>query len=368
MRKLNARRTLVLVSQGLGLDGGGTAVVGRLLVRGLSELCAARGRPFTVLHLGSRADCPCTGDIVHFRGSQLRLGWEVAARQARREVSGIVFDHLGPARLQALLPGSFRSRFAVYLHGIEAWQARSWQRLRALRLANVLLANSHYTAGRTQRELELERHVEIVSPVLEERPAEGTADGALLGALGERFLLMVGRMAASERYKGHDELLEAMAELRGEATPVKLVVVGGGDDIARLRTKAVSLGVSDAVTFTGFVSEATKQALFERAAAFVMPSRDEGFGLVYLEAMRAGCPCVALANTAAAELITDNETGLLVPDLGRAVLGKALRTLLDEPEWAKRLGEGGRLRWRQRHQYPAFRDALEERLTGFLDA
>ena len=122
------------------------------------------------------------------------------------------------------------------------------------------------------------------------------------------------------------------------------------------------------MTFTGFVSEATKQALFERAAAFVMPSRDEGFGLVYLEAMRAGCPCVALANTAAAELITDNETGLLVPDLGRAVLGKALRTLLDEPEWAKRLGEGGHLRWRQRHQYPAFRDALEERLTGFLDA
>ena len=83
----------------------------------------------------------------------------------------------------------------------------------------------------------------------------------------------------------------------------RLVVAGDGDDRPRLEARAAALGLGGAVLFTGFVSEATLAELYRRAAVFVMPSLGEGFGLVYLEAMRAGKPCVAARGSAAEEVV-----------------------------------------------------------------
>jgi glycosyltransferase involved in cell wall biosynthesis len=101
------------------------------------------------------------------------------------------------------------------------------------------------------------------------------------------------------------------------------------------------------------VSEATRAALYERCLAFVMPSQGEGFGLVYLEAMRAGRACVALAGTAAAEIVADGETGLLTASRGDALRAALLR-LLNEPGLADRLGEAGRRRWQEQFSIERF--------------
>ncbi len=184
-------------------------------------------------------------------------------------------------------------------------------------------------------------------------------DAALFSRLGRGFLLIVGRMDPSERYKGHDQLLEALTAL----PEARLVVAGDGGDRPRLEAKAASLGIGDRVVFTGFLSEATLAELYRRCAAFVMPSLGEGFGLVYLEAMRAGKPVLAARGSAAEEIVVEGQTGLLADPEDRPALRAALARLLGEPGTARRMGEAGYERWRKEFGIERFR----ERVRGMLE-
>lgn len=98
-----------------------------------------------------------------------------------------------------------------------------------------------------------------------------------------------------------------------------------------------------------------------------MPSRGEGFGLVYLEAMRAGKPVLAARGSAAEEIVVDGATGLLVDPDDREELRDALGQLLDYPGEARRMGEAGHERWRKELGMEKFRERLWpllERLIG----
>src|SRR5690606_21951926 len=156
-----------------------------------------------------------------------------------------------------------------------------------------------------------------------------------------RDVVIVGRMVGSERYKGHDQLLEAWPLVRAACPDARLICVGEGDDVPRLQEKARECGVADAVVFTGFVDDEQKRAIYSRAALLAMPSRREGFGLVYLEAMAAGLPCVASPHDAAAEVVVDGTTGFLVAPDDRDGLASAIVRLLVDEERRRRMGGGG---------------------------
>jgi phosphatidylinositol alpha-1,6-mannosyltransferase len=131
--------------------------------------------------------------------------------------------------------------------------------------------------------------------------------------------------------------------------------VGGGDDRARLEERARSLGVADAVRFLGRVSDADLCDLYRRASLFAMPSRQEGFGLVYAEAMWHGLPCIGSTADAAGHVITDGETGLLVPYGDVGAIGGAVAALLGDPALAERMGQAGRRRALEHFSYERFR-------------
>lgn len=356
---------VVLVSAGLSLDGGGSALLGRLCAAATAEYCRERGLGLRVLHLGDDpgrdAGSALAGIPVRsFGGSQRDLALTVLAEQMRRPRPVLIFDHLGPARTQALLPRALRSPYLLFLLGIEVWGPLSWDRRRALEGAAARVAISEHTRRRT-----LERHpwlgdVDVLHLALEERPPAGEADAALLDRLGTGFLLIVGRMSAHERYKGHDELLEAMPLVLARHPEARLVVAGGGDDRPRLEARTAELGLTHQVAFAGHVSEATLAELYRRCAVFVMPSRNEGFGLVYLEAMRAGKPCVAARGSAAEEVVVDGETGTLT-SVSPAALAEAVLPLLDDDGRRARLGLAGRRRWEERFCFTSFRQALAAR-------
>jgi len=261
------------------------------------------------------------------------------------------------------LPASLRSPYMVILYGIEVWRALPWDRRRALAGATVRLAISAHTVERARVWNPSLEGVDVLPLALEERPAAGDLDRELLARAGEGYLLVVGRLAASERYKGHDLLLESMPRLLTLRPEARLVVAGEGDDRPRLEAKAAGLGLAGRVLFTGFVSEATLGELYRRSAAFVMPSRGEGFGLVYLEAMRVAKACVAARGSAAEEIVEDGITGLLIDPDDPQALVKVLARLLAEPELSRRLGEAGLRRFREVFTPARFR----ARLWPFLD-
>lgn len=145
------------------------------------------------------------------------------------------------------------------------------------------------------------------------------------GLDGKRVLLTVGRIVSQERYKGFDEVIEVLPELPPD---VVYLIAGGGNDTPRLRAKAHELGVADRVVFTGLFAEEEKPDLYNLADAYVMPSRGEGFGFVFLEAMASGVPVIASAHDGGREAILDGRLGLLVDPANPAAIRAAISELL----------------------------------------
>ena len=140
-------------------------------------------------------------------------------------------------------------------------------------------------------------------------------------------------MNSRERYKGHDMLIEVWPIVRRSVPDARLVIAGDGDDVERLRAKA-----ADGIEFAGRVDEPRLAALYRDATFFVMPSTDEGFGLVYLEAMRASTPCIA-ARGAAEEIINDGRDGLIVDAHDRDALVAAMVRLFVDTDTRARLAK-----------------------------
>ena len=145
------------------------------------------------------------------------------------------------------------------------------------------------------------------------------------GLEGKRVLLTVGRLVEQERYKGFDEVLEILTDL---PTDVVYMIAGGGNDAVRLQQKAAQLGIGDRVVFTGLFPDAEKADLYALADVYVMPSRGEGFGYVFLEALASGVPVIGSKHDGGREALLDGDLGLLVDPANPAEILAALRELL----------------------------------------
>jgi glycosyltransferase involved in cell wall biosynthesis len=174
--------------------------------------------------------------------------------------------------------------------------------------------------------------------------------------LRSRLVLFLGRM---EPAKGIFDLLDAIAALRPAVPDVRLVCAGDGNRIAVARY-AESLGIADAVKFTGWVGPSGKRALLEAAAAFALPSYEESLPFGLLEAMAAGVPPVASAIGGIPEVVVDGVSGFLVAPGDRASLERALRRLLIDTKLAERVGAAARETARLRFAPERALPALEE--------
>jgi len=155
---------------------------------------------------------------------------------------------------------------------------------------------------------------------------------------------LVGRLAPD---KGHRYFLEAAALVAREIPDVRFWIVGeiqgeGASFYQELRAYADTLGVGERITFTGFQSDIA--AVMGALDVLVLASLAEPFGRVLIEAMAARKPVVATRAGGAVEIVSENETGLLVPPADSEALAAALLQLLHHPEWARKLGEAGRAR------------------------
>jgi glycosyltransferase involved in cell wall biosynthesis len=217
--------------------------------------------------------------------------------------------HLAPVALAAKLLGRIRG-YIIILHGIEAWQRHSWLRRWAMNKAICNVATTHFTADRNthSNNVPAERH-HVIPLSVDTYKADTNRTFTLNG---EFRLLMVARLDKSERYKGAEMVFEAVARLRKKGIPVHFNLVGQGNDFSRLKQYAADLGCKEHVTFWGTLNAADLRAAYLDADIFVMPSKKEGFGIVFLEAMKHGVPCIGGRHGGTPEVIRDRVTGFLV--------------------------------------------------------
>jgi glycosyltransferase involved in cell wall biosynthesis len=158
-------------------------------------------------------------------------------------------------------------------------------------------------------------------------------------AATEPRLLCIGRLIP---VKGHLVLLRALAQARGRVPGLTLDIAGQGPLEPALKAYAGELGLSDTVRFRGFVSPI--QTAIENAAAVVVPSLGEGFGMVALEAMERGRAVIASDVGGLPEIVADWETGLVVPAGDAEALADAMVALASDLPRAAAMGEAGRRR------------------------
>jgi phosphatidyl-myo-inositol dimannoside synthase len=256
-----------------------------------------------------------------------------------------------------LLP-FFRSRpqtVVLFLHGIEVWKRQDWLTQRLLKRVDLFLTNSDYTWER----------------FLSYSPASAPFDhktvwlgmdapvAAELQAPDQQpIALMLSRLSQTEDYKGHRELIEAWPIVLKQIPEAQLWIAGEGDLRPQLEEMARRVGVTRSVKFLGRVSEERKQQLLEQARCLVMPSRGEGFGLVYLEAMRLGRPCLVSTLDAGREVVNPPEAGLAAnPDNADELAAAISRLLTDGPEW-QQWSESARRRYEENFTARDFQQRL----------
>jgi phosphatidyl-myo-inositol dimannoside synthase len=345
---------LCVAAQYLSAGSGGIARVARLTAR------AAHEAGYEVSALAA-ADVKSVDDLPmpvhHFGGNRLKfvLGAQREALKSRH----FIYDFAGTGR--AHFPVRDLSRpYAVWVCGIEVWEQLRPSHQRVIEGATKIFAISDYTKARAQSLHGCFDRSEVCwIATYEDAPAKRT-----VRAQGHPPTVMIMSRLAEDRYKGHEPLVAVWPAVVSKIKDARLVMVGGGQRLDEMRALVAASPAAGNIDVLGFVPEADLEGLWQRADVFAMPSLGEGFGLVYIEAMRHGLPVIGSIHDAAVEVNIDGETGYNVAIQRPDDLTDRLIALLSNPDLAGRLGAAGRARWAAHFSYSQFKS----RFTPMLDA
>jgi len=305
---------------------------------------------------------PQAGSFRGFGGSRSAFAG-AALRAARRRPDWIVLGHAQYLPLAPPLRALARGHLACVLLGIEAWARwRVLQRIGA-RACTEFLSISDFTRRQTQQANHTERVPTHLLPCSLD-PFWTPPDPQQPARPPGTTLLTVARLSATERYKGVDELIRAVPEIRKTSSGVRCRIVGEGSDRSRLEALARELSVADSVSFLGSLGEADLRREYASCDLFVMPSSREGFGIVFLEAASYGKASIGAAAGGTPEVIRDGTTGLLVPPGDPAALAAAIAPLLGNVGRLSAFGEAARADLHQRFVFPSFRKRFADLMLG----
>lgn len=274
-----------------------------------------------VNHLGEQRT-----SAQYYEAGASKVGAVLTAMKNRNTAKIVLVWHLQLLKLVPFLNHS-SSRVILFLHGIEAWLKHDPLTQLILRKVHLILSNSDYTWSRFL----------ACNPAFRDMPHQTVhlGSGACLGSVSPPppsqppAILMVGRLNKAEDYKGHRQMIKAWPLVLGRVPDARLWIVGDGDLRATLERMA-----GENVQFFGHASDDEKEQLIAQCRCLALPSAGEGFGLVYLEAMRRGRPCLVSTLDAGREVVNPPEAGLAVdPGDPRSIADAVHRLLTMGTEW-----------------------------------
>jgi glycosyltransferase involved in cell wall biosynthesis len=206
-------------------------------------------------------------------------------------------------------------------HGVDAWNIKKPMLITALQNADLILSVSHYTRDRLIQEQNFDHDQIVVLPNTfnHDRFTVGSKQEYLLDRYklkaNQPIILTIARLVGGERYKGYDQIIRALPEIIKVLPDVHYVIGGKGDDGIRVEALIKELDLEDCVTLAGFVPDEQLCDYYNLCNVFAMPSKGEGFGIVYLEALACGKPTIGGNQDGAIDALRNGELGVLVdPD------------------------------------------------------
>ena len=242
--------------------------------------------------------------------------------------------HINFSPVMLLLKTLFARRYLVALYGIDAIDIRGLLHARALRGADLLTPIAHNTASNLLAQIPDVRDRLFLIP--------NSVDGARFGIRekprylverhglqGCRVIMTVARLNGAEE-KGYDRVIDALPLVLAEIPHAKYVLVGGGED-ARVQRALERHGLHDRVVLTGAVSAEELVDYYSLCDVYAMPSKLEGFAIVFLEALACGRPVVASHGYGCREALLDGDLGITVDPDNREEIASAIVRLLKDP-------------------------------------
>jgi phosphatidylinositol alpha-1,6-mannosyltransferase len=289
-------------------------------------------------------------------GNRSKLQFIIQSLKIKPKINTLIVGHLHLAPLAlALKKLGIINKYFIILYGIEAWQQASFLQSKGLLGASKIIAISHFTATEcaNYNAIPIERF-EIIPLCADERNINPSVNFKLTGSFK---LLCVARQDKSERYKGFEQLFQALALLKDSHPAIHLNLIGNGNDQDRLKQVTFQLGITEQVTFWGALSDEELAAAYADCDVFTMPSKKEGFGIVFLEAMRFGKPCIGGNHGGTPEVIIHEESGFLVDYDDISALVKNISTLAYDPNLCIKMGKVSEKLVKRKFSILAFKSA-----------
>jgi len=240
----------------------------------------------------------------------------------------IIFSHINfyPLGVPAHLLGI---RYAVITYGIDVWDLNNKKRKFLSKAARIVTISRFTEEKMVQQDVDPAKLFILPPSINGDKfyPKEKRKDLVeRYGLEGKKVVLTVARLSKNEGYKGYDVVIESLPEIIKKVPNVKYLLVGEGDDLWRLEKLVRERELEDVVVFCGHVGDDLVD-YYNLCDAFVMPSKKEGFGIVFLEALACGKPVVAGDQDASREAIQEKLGFLVNSDNAKEVGGAIISTL-----------------------------------------
>lgn len=219
-------------------------------------------------------------------------------------------------------------------YGIDAWNIQNPALQKALHQAERILTVSSYTRDRLLKEQNLDPNTVLLLPCTfdSERFTPSPKPVYLLKRYGiqpnQPIILTVARLSNAEQYKGYDQILQALPQIRQSLPNIHYIIAGKGDDVPRIEHLILKLQLQNCVTLTGFVPNRELCDHYNLCDVFAMPSKGEGFGIVYLESLACGKPTLGSNKDGAVDALCQGKLGVLVDPDDITEIAKSLIQIL----------------------------------------
>lgn len=263
----------------------------------------------------------------HFAGAvplQLRtflFAMQIIINALYKKPDLVITTHLNFSIVSYLLKRFRGISYWTVVHGVEAWDIQRPNLKIALQHADRIISVSNYTRDRLLKEQQLDpAKISLLPNTFDaDRFKIAPKPEYLLNRYGltvnNSIILTVARLDKDEQYKGYDQIIQALPEIRRHIPNIHYILVGKGSDRSRITQLISQLNLQDCVTLAGFIPDSELGDHYNLCDVFAMPSKGEGFGIVYLEALACGKPTLGGNKDGAVDALCDGELGALVdPD------------------------------------------------------
>ncbi|MGK7890574.1 MAG: glycosyltransferase family 4 protein [Leptolyngbyaceae cyanobacterium] len=268
---------------------------------------------------------------------RIRMAIAILFYLVQKRPAQVLCGHILLAPLVQKLCGFLNIPYTILTYGKEVWQPLVPKAQLALQQAASIWTISRYTGDKlcASNHVQTEKLQFLPCAIDGSYFTPGEKSTALLQRYGlnpdRKILVTVARLWSGDIYKGVDVTLRALPTIQQAVPGVQYLIIGRGDDQPRLAQLATDLDVDDSVVFAGFVATEELRDHYRLADVYVMPSQ-EGFGIVYLEAMACGVPVISGDADGSADPVQDGRVGWRVPHREPEAVAKACIEVLQEQD------------------------------------